>query len=902
MNLSEMVRLLGDRLGEVIQQQEPEEIFRLEEQIRLAAKARRSGETSAGETLEAVIKQLDDEQASAVATAFTIYFDLVNLAEEQYRIRVIQKRRQENFPEPIDGSIGQAVKRLYEAGVDRRQIEQILNHLNIELVLTAHPTEAKRRTILSKLQKISAEIDSLFAGAAVDHQLQIQDVLDAQITAMWLTRRNRTTKPAVTDEIRTGMFFIDQVFWDVLPQAYEEMVAALDRYYPGLGVYHPWLRIASWMGGDRDGNPNVTVETTAEALRLHRGLAIEKHRRSIREMARDLSMSATSVEIDRRIASWIEQRLPLPAHAEYLRDRYPDEPYRLAMSLLAADLGWASQERMAERLLSEESYQARILFEDIYQPITWMGEAIPEAIYRGGMNTLVRQLEIFELHAARLDLREDAAVINQAVGEIFRALSWHPNFEGLEGSDRLAFLISVLAEPTPQLAKYPGVTEQTTETWSLFRLISKVKKIYGGNLVGPFIISMTKHPADLLAVLLLAGWTECDQGMDIVPLFETIDDLSNARETLQQLFDLDIYRQHLVTCDSRQIVMIGYSDSNKDGGYLTSNWALYQAQEQIAGVCKEYGIKLTLFHGRGGTVARGGGPANRAIQAQPPQTIQGRIRVTEQGEVIAARYGNRYLAHRHIEQIVNAVLLASFDQIRSESVQGVWREAMEQMSQNAYQKYRSLVYETPGFHTFWQYATPIEFLSELHIGSRPARRKAGGGEVLKIRAIPWVFSWMQSRFNLPGWYGLGSALSRSRLVRAQLQEMYAGWAFFRAILDNTEMSLLKADMDIARQYVNLVPDQELARAIFSDILDEFRLTRAMILEISGHDALLEADPVIQNSVKLRNPYIDPLNYLQIEMLNRLRTIEDDESGEVERIKEVLLVTINGIAAGLRNTG
>ncbi|MEE4195070.1 MAG: phosphoenolpyruvate carboxylase [Anaerolineae bacterium] len=585
-----------------------------------------------------------------------------------------------------------------------------------------------------------------------------------------------------------------------------------------------------------------------------------------------------------------------------MRDRYPDEPYRLAMSILAADLSWASQERMAEKLLSDETYSARIRSEDVRLPIQWIASAIPPAMLKGGIETLVQQLDIFGLHASKLDLREDSAVINSAVGEIFRALSWHQNYENLEGDQRLRILESVFSRDLPGLAKHPGVTEQTTETWSLFRLISKAKNIYGEDLLGSFIISMTRSPADILAVLLLAQWTECDRGLDIVPLFETIEDLSNAANTLDQLFRQKRYRDHLASCDDHQIVMIGYSDSNKDGGYLTSNWALYQAQEQIAETCYSAGIRLTLFHGRGGTVARGGGPANRAIQAQPPGTIQGRIRVTEQGEVIAARYGNKYLAHRHIEQIVNAVLLASFDQVRSESIEPEWREAMERMSREAYRKYRSLIYQTPGFHTFWQFATPIEFLSELHIGSRPARRQTSGGEVLKIRAIPWVFSWMQSRFNLPGWFGLGSALINSDLGLDLLVQMYAGWSFFRALLDNTEMSLLKADMEIARLYVHLVPDQELADRIFRLIQAEYMLTREMILKISGHTELLDADPVIQNSVKLRNPYIDPLNYIQLEMLKRLREQEDYDSQEAEKLKEVLLVTINGIAAGLRNTG
>ncbi|HNB53380.1 MAG TPA: phosphoenolpyruvate carboxylase, partial [Anaerolineales bacterium] len=446
---------------------------------------------------------------------------------------------------------------------------------------------------------------------------------------------------------------------------------------------------------------------------------------------------------------------------------------------------------------------------------------------------------------------------------------------------------------------------------------ARARTLYGPDTLGPFIISMTRSAADVLTVLLLAQWTHCADGLFIVPLFETVDDLETAPDTLRELFALDVYRAHLATCNHHQMVMIGYSDSNKDGGYLAANWALYQAQETLAAVCREHGVTLTLFHGRGGSVARGGGPANRAIRAQPPGTVDGRFRLTVQGEVISSQYGNPHLAHRHLEQLVNAVLLASapsspsplprqgrgsdspFPAGEGPGVRGL----MDHMSTLARQEYRALVYETPGFLDFWQAATPLDEIGRLRIGSRPSARPgkgSGGPQVIKIRAIPWVFSWMQSRYNLPGWYGLGTGLAAGEMT--QLKEMYQAWPFFQALIDNTEMSLLKADMSIAALYADLVPDKALSRQIFSRIQTEYNLVQEKVLAITGHATLMDADPTLQRAIHLRNPYVDPLNYLQVEMLRRIRALPDQEGDEAQALREVIVVTINGIAAGLRNTG
>jgi phosphoenolpyruvate carboxylase len=399
---------------------------------------------------------------------------------------------------------------------------------------------------------------------------------------------------------------------------------------------------------------------------------------------------------------------------------------------------------------------------------------------------------------------------------------------------------------------------------------------------------------------LLARWTGCDEGLQIVPLFETIEDLRAAPSIFESLLELPIYREHLATCSDEQMIMIGYSDSNKDGGYVMSNWALYQGQENITKIAQKHKITLTIFHGRGGTIARGGGPANRGIRAQPPGSVNGRFRLTEQGEVIAARYSNLALAHRHLEQLAHAVLVASSPAKTRIEIPKAWRSAMDQMSESAHRTYRALVYENPKFIEFWQTATPLEEIKRLHIGSRPAAR-GKSSEVTKIRAIPWVFSWMQSRFNLPGWFGLGAALAAVK-DEELLREMYEGWALFNTMLNNAEMSLLKADLGIASLYVDLVSDKALGREMFGTIRAEYERTRDLVLSISGHANLLDAEPVTQNAVQLRNPYVDPLNYIQVEMLRRIRALRDQEGEEAQSIREVITITINGIAAGLRNTG
>ncbi|MFQ5409887.1 MAG: phosphoenolpyruvate carboxylase, partial [Anaerolineales bacterium] len=750
MELSGMIRLLGDMLGEVLVEQESESLFQTEERIRLLAKARRGDEVAAAEALPRVVAGLTADEARVAATAFAVYFDLINLAEENHRAGVLRDRERALSPEPIPESIRDAIHTLKSQGVPAARVANLLDKLQIELVLTAHPTEARRRTLLSKMQRIAAALFALdHADLLPREREQTKRELRAEITSFWLTSRQRTKRPAVTDEVRTGLFFVDEALWDLLPKLYRELELALAESYPGLQVSQPWLRLASWIGGDRDGNPNVTVGVTAETLRLHRGLAVERHRRTLQSLARKLSINSRRIPPDPDLAGWLESRRPLPRHVAFLESRYREEPYRLALSLLAADLAQASADDMTERLLSDAPHEALARVEDFAVPLRIIEQQVPRAVAEVDLADVRRQFEIFGLHGARLDIREDSARLNRAVGEILRALEITPAFTESDPTEQMAVLSKLLDEPPPQLADHPGVTRETAETWALFQLLARARNVYGRALLGPVIISMTKSAADALSVLLLARWTGCSDGLDIAPLFETLADLAAAPEVLRTLFALPAYRAHLAACGDSQTVMIGYSDSNKDGGFLAANWALYEAQERIATVCRAHGIRLTLFHGRGGTVARGGGPSNRAIRAQPPGTVDGRFRVTVQGETISARFLNPRLGRRHLEQTINAVLLASATDGASKSASGAWRSAMAAMAAASRDAYRSLVYETPGFLDYWREATPLEEISRLQIGSRPASRGGSALQVMRIRAIPWVFSWMQSRFNLP---------------------------------------------------------------------------------------------------------------------------------------------------------
>lgn len=909
-DLSAEIRQLGRILGEIIVKLEGKDIFDLEERVRLLAKSSRSGETSAEAELLAVVKKLSVSEAALVAMAFTVYFELVNLAEETHRVRLLRQRRRVQYSgagaPPMRESIGAALRELKALNVPAEEVQTLLNKLNIELVFTAHPTESKRRTMLNKLQRLSQRLHN--PEAFIDDKVTGLDnprALEREITALWLTDRSRSARPQVTDEVRTGLWYFDTTLWETVPLLQDELERALADTYPTLKAPKRWITFGSWMGGDRDGNPNVTPTVTAETLLLHRRLALDKLQVSLRDLSRQLSVSSHLDGVSPELLNLVQNDKQLDPHLHDIRDRYPREPYRLALVGLRDRVLAAQKNETPDLLLGGDAAEAPIKTEDISSLLDLISESLTShraaLLAEGELHRLRQQVTLFGLSVARLDVRQHSMRHETAMAEILKAVNVSPDYAALSEEEKLSLMRKILAAPAPKLPD--NFTPETSDVIGSLRVLKRAIELFGKEAAGAYVISMTHDLSDIIEVMVfqhLVGVT-----LDIAPLFETLGDLEAAPGILTQMFDYEPYRKHLSSRGDHQQIMLGYSDSNKDCGYLTANWALFLAQETISDVCKKRNLGLTLFHGRGGSIARGGGPAAKAILAQPCGCYDAKIRVTEQGEVLSTRYHDPDLAFRIIEQMAYGVLLGAHAAQKEAQVPESWRTAMTEMSKLAYGAYEALVHKDPEFIEFWKIATPIEEIGGLKLGSRPTFRRATKS-VEDLRAIPWVFSWMQSRFVFPGWYGLGSALeqfaAKGPEQAALLSTMYKEWMFFKATIDNAQLTLLKADMQIAFHYALLVPDEKIRVRIFDIIAEEFSRTEHAILAITGQKTLLEREPVLAKSVHLRNPYIDPLNYIQVEMIRRLRGLEDKQSAEADELRAVIELTINGVSGGLKNTG
>ena len=908
--LAAEIRQLGRMLGEVIVQLEGKPILELEEKLRLLAKSSRAGDVQAERDLATAVQNLTVAEAGHMAMAFTVYFELVNLAEETHRVRLLRQRRRAQYASggaPMRESIGAALRELKSRNTPPERVQALLDRLEIELVFTAHPTEAKRRTMLNKLQRLAQRLH--------DPRSLIEDeitgivnprAMEREIASLWLTDRSRAARPEVTDEVRTGLWYFDTTLWQTVPLLQDELERALKETYPTVKAPTRWLRFGSWMGGDRDGNPNVTPRVTAETLILHRRLALEKFEKSVSDLSRQLSVSSRLDEISPELTRLLQEDQELLPHLEGLRARYPLEPYRLAMAGLRARLQAARAQEKPEQLLTGKG-EAPLKTDEITHVLAVIEQSLTANraafLAEGELHRLRQQVELFGLSIARLDVRQHSGRHETAVTEILKRLDLCPDYAKLDEPAKLKLILEIVARPAPPLPS-DGFTPETGDVIGSLQVLKRAQEVFGSEAVGAYVISMTHDLSDVLEVLMLQHLVGIQ--LDIAPLFETLGDLEAAPGILREMFECPPYREHLRRRRDHQMIMIGYSDSNKDCGYLTANWALYQAQETISSVCREYKLGLTLFHGRGGSIARGGGPAAKAILAQPRGLYDAKIRVTEQGEVLSTRYHDPDLAFRIMEQMTYGVLLgAEAAQEPEAHVPEAWRSAMTDMSRLAYQAYYQLVHNDPEFIEFWRTATPIEEISGLKLGSRPTFRKATTS-VEDLRAIPWVFSWMQSRFVFPGWYGLGSALeqfaARGPEQAALLRAMYQEWMFFKATIDNAQLTLLKADMRIAFRYALLVPNEKLRVRMFDLMAEEFSRTEHSILDITGQRSLLEREPVLARSVQLRNPYIDPLNYIQVEMIRRFRALEDKQSPEAAAIRTVIELTINGVSGGLKNTG
>lgn len=881
------IRRLGNLLGAIIKEQEGEAIFNLVEQVRADAKARRVGDTEAAERLKATIRATNIHQKRMLIKAFGNYLQLINIAEDQHRIRTIRERE---LAGRLGESIESAVAELKTQGVSGAEVREMIEKIRVRLVLTAHPSEAKRQEVLIKIRDIATMMNLQESTTLLPReQRRVMDDVLRRIEQLWQIQPTRTTRATVAEEVDAGVYFITQVIMNSLIEIYDTLKFVLSYHYPDMdwSDLPPLLSFASWMGGDRDGNPNVTPEVTLKTLETMRRAARQVYLADIAYLRDRLTQSQQEVTIAPDLTEkW---------YNENQTTRYPDEFYRTVMDgiyyRLEADLYKSGAELLADL------EQVRDSLRDNNSPHS----------SDGTLGWLIRKVELFGLHLAPLDVREDARLHATAINEMFAHYGISPNFSALSEAEKIAILEREITNARPLFPLNPHFSEETNRVINTWRMVAQAHQQYSPMVIDCYIASMSQRASDVLTLLLFAKEVGIADDIDLVPLFETVDDLQRAPDVMQTLFTNRAYHDHLLqrrTPDGhlRQQIMIGYSDSNKDGGYIASNWNLYLAQETIAEVCGQYGVSVQFFHGRGGSIGRGGGPTNQAIRSQPAHAFHGEIKITEQGEVIAYRYSNGAIAYRHLSHVVHAVLVALSDH-ENHIIRPEWRKAMNTLSEHGQYAYRAFVYETEGFYEYWQQATPINELAMMPIGSRPAKRRAGGLEA--IRAIPWVFSWMQSRAIIPSWYGVGYALATYCDAHPNgletLQTMYQQWDFFRNLIENMELDVVKADMGIAELYSELVDDSDLRHKIFAQIKSEHARAWNYICMVTGQHEPLAKMPVILRSIARRNPYVDPLNFVQVELLRQLRSSAPDTDDYRAVLRETL-ATVNGIAAGMKTTG
>ncbi len=910
------MRLLGDQLGIAISEIEGEERHALVERVRSLAVAHRSGTPGAGAELTELLAEIPADETFVVAAAFSAWFQLINLAEDQAMARNLAEERRAAGAtgKPLDESLAAAVRALggpdADDGSESAQAERVaaaVRALQVRPVLTAHPTEAKRRTVLTKLGRVSDALRRLDADRlAPDDRAAIEKDLAEEVASLWLTDETRVRPPTVIDEVRNGLYWIDAVLFDLVPRLHRDLRAALaEAGLDDLDVGR-FLRFGSWIGGDRDGNPYVTVEVTEQALREGQTLALRLYRRSIDRLHAHLSVSArrgTSAALAERLE---QLQAALPAEAADVERRYPQQPHRQFLAIVyqvllrtedAARRPWRSDRRVAPTIYPD----ADAFVEDLHTLRESLRSVGGHRIADGRLRDLQVQAEVFGFHLVTLDLRQHARRHRDAAGAVFGRYGDVHDWEAMDEEERIALLTRELGEPRPLTPAVLDFDDDTNETLEVFRLVRRAYQRIGTDAIDAYVVSMTERPSDVLTVLVLARDAGVAHGLDVVPLFETVDDLERSPEVLDRLLSEPGYRAHVAERGERQQVMIGYSDSNKDGGYLAAAWRLDRAQRALVEIADRHGVELTIFHGRGGSIGRGGGPANAAIRAQPAQAVRGRLKLTEQGEVIAARYHDPALAHRHLEQVLHAVLMTTVAE-EADELSDDDTKLMDELARRSRDAYRELVHGTPALATYLQQATPLATVPELNIGSRPAKRTSAAG-IADLRAIPWVFAWTQCRVNLPAWYGIGSALGgwaghdRERWER--LRVLVAASPLLRTALDNVEMALAKSDMEVAVDYAQLA-DDGVRSAVLPRIITEHDRTVDALQRVRGRDHVLGGAPELDEVLRLREPYLDPLHLVQVGLLRRLR--EQPEGPDAEHLREAVLVATNGIASGLRNTG
>jgi len=904
--LKDDVRLLGQILGDTIREQEGEATFELIEAIRrLSVSDQRKADLAARRELDRLLTRLSPSETVSVIRSFSYFSHLANLAEDCHHLQ--RRNREEALEEASEGSLANSFARLKEAGIGSDKVARALSRSFVSPVLTAHPTEVQRKSTLDAERAIGELLTarrSLRGGRA---RAANDALLKARIVQLWQTRLLRYTRLTVRDEIENALGYYRTTFLKQIPRVYEELESHVGR------PVAPFLRMGNWIGGDRDGNPNVTAETLTMALRRHAEIVLRHYLVEVHELGAELSMSRRLVDCTADLVALADRGGDDNGHRE-------DEPYRRALTGIYARLAGTLRALTGTEALRHAVAPA-VPYGGPEEFLTDLA-VIKESLERhhGGpmvgvrLAPLIRAVEVFGFHLATTDIRQSSDKHEAVIAELLAVARLEPDYSALAEDDKRALLLRLLQDPRPLRVRGAEYSELAVGELAIFEAARTLRREFGREAIRHYIISHTESVSDLLEVLLLqkecglmartlapADASLATVDLIVVPLFETIEDLRAAEPIMRAFYDLPGIETLVRNSGAEQDIMLGYSDSNKDGGYFTSNWELYRGSTALARLFDgKPGLTLRLFHGRGGAVGRGGGPSYQAILAQPPGTVKGQIRLTEQGEVINAKYANPEIGRRHLETLTAATLEATL-LAPGEAAPPEFLEAAAALSELSMRAYRGLVYETEGFSDYFFAATPIAEIAELNIGSRPASRKANR-RIEDLRAIPWSFSWGQSRVALPGWYGFGAAVEgflaadpAERLLL--LKRMGASWPFFQALLSNMDMVLAKADLGVARRYADLVADKGLAERIFAAIEAEFDRTVKALDAITGTTERLADNPTLARSIAHRSAYIAPLNHLQVELLRRWRAGQVDEKAQ-----RGILISINGIAAGLRNTG
>ena len=902
--LSYHVNLLGTLLGQVIREQAGESVFALVEELRRACKeaAEAKEPDAAFDAVADRIRGLSLDDIFWMIRSFSAFFNLINEAERQEIIRINREAEISETPDdPRRESIREALHRLRGLKIDLSELtEQMARHLDIQPTLTAHPTEARRGSILYKQKRIANLLAEAPRGGRLgpNEKDRIFTRIYHQIALLLATEDVRGDRLTVSDEVENGLYYCTTTIWETVPRIYRDLREALEIYYGEAPELPPFLRYRSWIGGDRDGNPFVTPEVTRWAFDAYREHVLDLYLRELRELWHEMSLSTLRVDAPAELTDGLAEAAEAAGLSPEYRRRYRHEPWRLHLSVMG--------ERLRRLREGEAPYDIADFIADLEILRRSLAAAgMADMARYGRLAELIDRARVFGFHFVSLDIRQHSRVHEGAVAELLRRAGVHNDYAGLEEADRVRLLEGELLNPRPLVGREEVLPEAVTVALEAFTAARDAWR-RDPEAVGSFVVSMTHEVSDLLEVLLLAKevglWRvagdRVESPVDVVPLFETIDDLDRAGTLLESAFQSRVYRLHLGSRGDFQEIMLGYSDSNKDGGYWMANWALEKGHERLAVVCREAGIDFRFFHGRGGSVGRGGGRANQAILTMPTESRNGRLRYTEQGEVISFRYALAPMARRHLEQITHAVLLSVHESQCDVGCSPEMIAMMDDIAGRSMTAYRELI-DDPDFWAWYRAVTPIEHIGNLPIASRPVSRKSADEVAFDdLRAIPWVFGWTQTRYNVPGWYGMGAALSG--LIEKdpdnldRLRRMWAGWTFFRTVLDNAQREMARARLVMAERYA-----RRGAGAIHDKIAEDFRKAREAVLKITDQEELMDLHPVIQKSIRLRNPYTDVLNLIQVELLERWRNAEEKERGA---IRHALFLTIGGIAGAMQSTG